>query len=124
MIVNQFNFNPDDPINFEKCIGESMTQPDLSLPLRTLLERYRRGQGVPLRQDAVYNNGHEIPDFDRMSEMEIRDLAEELRMDIAEANKELEEVIAEQQRRELEKEIEEAKKRNEEEIEVVEATEV
>ena len=53
----------------EVFVGHSQTIPDMTLPLRTLLERYTRGQSVATFQ-PVYLGDEEFPDFERMTPQE------------------------------------------------------
>lgn len=51
---NPHTYNEVDPSVFEHPQGETMTVPDQTLSLRTLVERYTRGQSVPLLGGAVF----------------------------------------------------------------------
>ena len=70
----------------------SLTVPDQTLPLRVLLERYTRGQGVVTLQphfDSDYDPDFEMPDVSKMDKMDILMMAEENKRHIADIKDEM-----------------------------------
>lgn len=67
-------------------IGERYTLPSLTVPsqvlsLKEMLERYVRGENVDVF-NPVYNGEDELPDIERMSEMDRIDAAREMKSEL------------------------------------------
>lgn len=71
----------------------SLTQPDMTLSMREILERFSRGQGISVRQDHMYEE-EDFTELEKLDKFERMDLkkqnaayVEELRNEIAENQK-------------------------------------
>lgn len=78
-IVNWFNF--DSGHGKEDPKGQSMTVPDQSMSVQELLDRYVRGQDLPMKQ-PIWNGEEEFPDIAVMTPQERLDYARELQDNI------------------------------------------
>lgn len=109
--------------HYEKNTGELLTQPDQALPMRTILEKYRRTGIVEGNKQMVYDdngNGEEIyiPDLRKMDLSEIHEMVEENRKAIASMQK----VMQDKEQERLQAELyEEFKKQYEKEKQPEEA---
>lgn len=84
VFYNHSNFNSLDPFNFEHPVPGSKTVPDLTLTLRTLVERYTREQYVPTHSiGAVYDEDSDGPIMDNMDALERLDLLARTREQVA-----------------------------------------
>lgn len=63
---------------YEKNSLPSMTIPDQTMDIRTILERYSRGLPVGGRLDEYYDEDDTMPDFRTLDLAEIQDLREEV----------------------------------------------
>lgn len=68
VIKTMYNFDPSK--GKEKGGGISLTVPDQTLSLQTLLERFTRGQSVATLT-PVFHGDQEFPDFDRMDAVDL-----------------------------------------------------
>lgn len=94
-------------------MGPSITVPDQTMSMRTILDRYRRGMPLEIRQkEPLFYNG-EFPDLSKMDISEIHQLKKEAAAEVARMQKELqdkEEYKRMQKQKELEQQLEELKK--------------
>lgn len=67
MIRNWFNHDPLSVDGTEKPYGASLTVPDQALPLKTLLERYVRGQEVHTFDPVFLGEDEEFVDVEKMT---------------------------------------------------------
>lgn len=75
------NYHPgESPGDYEEPTGVSITVPDQTLSLRTLLDRHTRGLPVPMNQ-GTYSD-QDLPDLNRLDFTEIDALKEANRDDI------------------------------------------
>ena len=56
-----WNYDYSDKMNYPEFSDVSETVPDMSLSIRDILERFSRGQSLPVGRDGVYDDD---PDFD------------------------------------------------------------
>lgn len=68
--------------------GVSKTVPNMTMPLKDLLERFTRGQAVATL-NPVYNGDEDLPDFERMDPMDRLDYARDIRMGIRQTQDEM-----------------------------------
>lgn len=93
--------------------GASITVPDQTMSMRTILDRYRRGMPLEIRQkEPLFYNG-EFPDLSKMDISEIHQLKKEAAAEVQRMQKELqdkEEYKRMQKQKELEQQLEDLKK--------------
>lgn len=74
---NHFNHSVDEVTNFEHPVGPSMTIPDQSMSIRTILERYARGIPFEDKVHTPFYDGEEfVPNLKRMDLADIQELKE------------------------------------------------
>lgn len=71
--------------------GESMTQPDMTLSIRELLDRYARGLPVTLREDGYFEE-EDFSEFDNLDISDIDNLKEANQENVNRLTKEFEEM--------------------------------
>jgi len=81
-IRTQYNFKPTD--GKEKGGGISLTVPDQTLSLQTILERFTRGQSVATLT-PVWDADSNLPDFDKMDTVEIEGYKNNLKTSLKKA---------------------------------------
>jgi len=81
-IRTQYNYNPAD--GKEKGGGISLTVPDQTLSLQTILERFTRGQSVATLT-PVWDVSDELPDFNTMDKVEIEGYKNNLKTSLKKA---------------------------------------
>lgn len=64
----------------EVNLDPSETRPDMAIPLKTLLDRHRRGIAVPLRNPEY--SDEDFPDFKNMDLAELQEYRENLAQDM------------------------------------------
>ncbi|AXL15352.1 hypothetical protein [Microviridae sp.] len=79
--------------DFETLTGPSKTVPNMTLPLKELLNRFTRGQSVATLS-PVYNGEEELPDFEYMDTMEKLDYARDIRRGITQRQDEMSQAAA------------------------------
>jgi len=84
------NYSNYKPSKGEVFIKPSLTVPDQSLPLKTLLERYVRGGDV-VQFPAVYTGEDDNIELDKLSTIERVELLNEIRNGIAQTRMRLQE---------------------------------
>jgi len=95
MIVHTpWNYDSKNSRNFEYPKGESLTVPDMTLPLSELLARYTRGSEVPMFQ-PIYEGDTDVPDISRMDTVEKTAYAKHIAQQIDHTRKKLSDKKAE-----------------------------
>jgi len=74
-VKNSLNAN-EFPKNYRKILTPSLTVPDQTMPLKTILERYARGLPVGGRTDVYYDEDDDMPDYRTLDLAEIQELKE------------------------------------------------
>lgn len=69
----------DFPKEYRKILTPSLTVPDQTMNIRTILERYARGLPIGGRTDVYYDEEDTMPDFRTMDLSEIQELREEVK---------------------------------------------
>lgn len=64
----------------------SLTQPNMSLSMREILDRFSRGQSIPRKTDGYYSD-EDIAELEKLDPFEKMDLAHSIREDIKEQQK-------------------------------------
>jgi len=77
-VKNSLNAN-DFPKNHRKILTPSLTVPDQTMSLKTILERYTRGLPIGGRNDEYYDEDDTMPDYRTLDLTEIQDLQEEVK---------------------------------------------
>lgn len=65
--------------NYKKFTQPSLTIPDQTMSLETLLERYTRGLPIGGRSDVYYDEDDTMPDYKTLDLAEIQELREEVK---------------------------------------------
>lgn len=69
----------DFPVKGKVCKTPSMTVPDQTMSIRTILERYSRGLPIGGRTDDYYDEEDTMPDYRTLDLSEIQELREEVK---------------------------------------------
>lgn len=77
-VKNSLNAN-DFPKNYREIKTPSLTVPDQTMSIRTLLERYARGLPIGGRVDEYYDEDDTMPDYRTLDLSEIQELQEEVK---------------------------------------------
>lgn len=91
MIIRTVRSYVPDPLSRETPEGNSLTIPDMSMSLKTLVDRYTRsGQlgDVPMFE-GVYDGDVDVPHFERMTPQQKLEYARNLQSSIAEMRADL-----------------------------------
>lgn len=64
------NFHPQVDGNAETIIGTSMMVPGMTLSMREIVARFKRGDSLPAH-DAHFDSDNPVPDVNRMDKLEI-----------------------------------------------------
>lgn len=80
-VKNSLNAN-SFPKNYEKNNGISLTVPDQTMSIRTILERYSRGLPIGGRTDVYYDEEDEMPDIKSLDLSEIQEMRENAKQTI------------------------------------------
>lgn len=91
-IRNQWTYDPLIDSSPETPEGKSLTVPDMSMSLKTLVERYTRsGQlgDVALLEPVFLGDSEEVPPIERMTPQERLDYAREIKSYIADVRNQL-----------------------------------
>jgi len=65
--------------NYQNDFGPSMTIPDQTMSIRTILDRYSRGLPVGGRNDEYYDEDDTMPDYRTLDLTEIAELQNEVK---------------------------------------------
>lgn len=77
-IKNSLNANSFDK-NYKVFTQPSMTVPDQTMSIRTILERYARGLPIGGRTDEYYDEDDTMPDYRTLDLTEIADLQQQVK---------------------------------------------
>lgn len=77
-VKNSLNANEFDK-NYQTFTQPSMTVPDQTMSIRTILERYSRGLPIGGRTDEYYDEDDTMPDYRTLDLTEIAELHEEVK---------------------------------------------
>jgi len=84
---NQYTHDPSEsPDTYEKVSNKSLTIPDQTLPIQTLVERFTRKQAVPQYEQTF---DEDLPDLSKLDQLEKLELARKIRANIAETRQNL-----------------------------------
>lgn len=76
----------DFPKNYRKILTPSLTVPDQTMSIRTILERYSRGLPVGGRLDVIYDEDNDLPDPRTLDLAERQELEEIYKFELNEIN--------------------------------------
>ena len=98
----------NDILNYEQWMGESNTEPSMTIPdqtlgMREILSRFSRGLSIDTKP-TYFDEGNETPDFSRMDLAEIEDYKLQLNETIHRLNVELQNTENAQEVTQIEKE--------------------
>jgi hypothetical protein len=74
----------DFPVKGKVCTTPSLTVPDQTMSIRTILERYSRGLPIGGRTDVYYDEEDDLPDPRTLDLAERQELAEQFKNEINE----------------------------------------
>lgn len=70
------------PKKYEKNRGVSMTIPDQSLSVKQIMDRYARGLPLEGAKVPIYDEGEELPDWNRMDLVEKAEAIEDAKQEV------------------------------------------
>jgi hypothetical protein len=82
-VKNSMNAN-EFPKNYREITDPSLTVPDQTMSVRTILERYARGLPVSGRTDMYYDEDDDLPDPRTLDLAERQELAQQYKQEINE----------------------------------------